>query len=156
MSDGSALGIPAKQAMKAVLGGDQPTEEDIQTPERVRERVMAAPLESSVEGFDYNAATDSIARAMLTLHEEGVIDLNGEPPLYTEEDFEPSQREFFKGLIGSPKSADTVAWEAITKRWPFISDIGASGFMVGFAFNTARWLAGFNPVGNPAIMEISI
>jgi hypothetical protein len=42
------------------------------------------------------------------------------------------------------------------ERWPDADEWwgGASGFQVGFAFNTARFIRGEPPVGNPAILEI--
>src|SRR5512134_4119163 len=86
MSDGANMGISAIRALGTILGSeDQPTEEEINTPQEVRARIEALPLfegkqpwegvtpgGEDKEGRDdaYSTATDTIAHAFLVLLEE--------------------------------------------------------------------------------------
>lgn len=158
MSDGAHLGISASRALDTIIGGDgQPTEEERQTPQQVRERIESIPLfegTSPWEGSDsetaYNLATDAIAHAFLVLLEEDSSLLE---PVYYPDDCE------HEVLRGKQMSPDSPFWEAMKERWPHADDWigGASGFMVGFALNTALYASGKNFVAaNPALMTIDI
>lgn len=161
MSDGAHMGIKASRALNTILGGeDQPTDEEKTTPEEVRARIEAVPLFEGIPPWDdigpddaYSMATDAIAHAFLILLEEDPTLL--EPQFYpdTYPDGEPTN------LAGVKRDQASVLWDAMKERWPHADDWigGASGFMVGFALNTALY-AGKIPAyaPNPAIMEIDI
>lgn len=158
MSDGAHLGIPASRALDTIIGGDgQPTEEEQQTPQQVRERIESVPLfegASPWQGSDtkdgYSLATDAIAHAFLVLLKEDFSLLD---PVYYPDDYD------VEILRGKRKSPDTQLWAAMKERWPHADDwiSGASGFMVGFALNTALYAGEFDAhVSNPALMTIDI
>lgn len=169
MNDGAHMGIKASRALDTIIGGkEQPTEEEKATPKGVRARIEAVPLfegkppwEGIMPGGEdkeardnaYSTATDAIAHAFLVLIEEDSSLL--EPQFYPAHypDGEPTH------LAGVRRDQASVLWDAMMKRWPHADDWigGASGFMVGFALNTALY-AGEIPAyaSNPAIMEIDV
>jgi hypothetical protein len=162
MSDGAHLGVDANRALKTILGPEpSPAEDEQQTPEQVRARIESAPLPGDglpiwdrVEAgqldkdIAYGVAADSIAHMFLVLAEE-------QPGLLNEQRFYPDDCDA-EVLRGKPMSAETAIWEALKERWPDGDDWigGASGFMVGFAFNAVRYVLGEGPVRNSAIVEI--
>lgn len=166
MSDGAHLGVGAGRALDTILGGqEQPNEKERQTCEQVRARVMAAPLPGEGEGLwphveagtqvkegaladTYTLATDCLAHAFVVLAEE-------KPALLDEQRFYPNDCDV-EILRGKPMSPETAMWEAFTARWPEGDDWvgGASGFMVGFAFNVCRFLVEKPPVLNSAIVTV--
>jgi hypothetical protein len=141
MSDGAHMGVKATRALGTILGGDdQPSEEERQSPQEVLARVLAAPLpgegpppyeRDGAAEEAYGMVADSIARCFLVLE--------GDDP----------------GLLDRP---ETAAWDALTDRWPDADEWfrGATGFQVGFAFNTARYVTGRGPVGNPALVDVEV
>jgi len=161
MSDGANLGISAERALNTIIGGDpQPTEEERQTPQQVRERIEGVPLfegdppwnesTSDTDGA-YSMATDALAHAFLVLLEEDPSLL--EPQYYpeTHSDGEPTH------LAGVQRDPADAVWDAMKERWPHADDWigGASGFMVGFALNTALYAGEFHlQAHNPALIEI--
>lgn len=159
-SDGAEMGITAGRALDAVLGGKtEPEEESVQTREEVRQRIEAAPLpgdgeppwELAEEMNAYSLATDSLAHAFLVLAEERpeLLEHDGRFP----DDFEIEE------LRGRPTGDPTGAiWEAMKERWPGADEWigGATGFMVGFAFNQVRWLMEKPPAPNPAIVTVDV
>ena len=65
--DGANLGVNAEKSMNAILGGEQPKESDMRTPEQMREYIMSAP-ESYKEGQKgYGKAALWLARQYLIL-----------------------------------------------------------------------------------------
>src|SRR3990167_9260260 len=65
--DGANLGVDAEKSCEAILGGKQPTKEDMKTPEQMREYLMSAP-ESYEEGQkSYGEAARWLARQYLIL-----------------------------------------------------------------------------------------
>jgi hypothetical protein len=163
MSDGSNMGITAGRALGTILGGeDQPTEDEKQTREQVYARIMSRPDPCEGEGIwdrsnirsvdepdeAYSIAADCIAKAFLLIEEEFPGTL--ETQLYYPEDFD------YEPLRGKPQSPEMAIWNKTMEKWPKFDDWigGASGFMVGFAYNTARWLNEKPIVNNPAIVTI--
>jgi hypothetical protein len=67
MTDGSSLGIDAKRALRANLSGEQPTEDEKQTPEQVAARLDALDPEAwraraemlAAEGFEHSWGPDA-------------------------------------------------------------------------------------------------
>lgn len=62
MSDGAHQGIGAERALKTILGGEpQPTEEERETVEEMRARILSTPIEST----SYDGAATACARLIL-------------------------------------------------------------------------------------------
>lgn len=157
MSDGSNLGITAGRALGTILGGEeQPAEDEKATPEQVYERIMAAPdpcdgpaiWERGVDEDSYSLAADAIAKAFLMAEE-------ADPGILERRESYPDDCEH-ETLRGVEKDACTAVWDAVTARWPGFDEWigGASGFMVGFAYNTARYINNQNSVANGAILSL--
>jgi hypothetical protein len=165
MSDGADLGVEAGRALGAILGGKEPpTEDEQQTKEQMLERILAVsdPCEGTpvherefaedMGGYSY--AADCIAKAFLILEADdpGLLDRTPEPYTYPDDyEIEDLRGKSFE------RSGDSLAWEALMERWPDFDDWlgGATGFMVGFAFNAARHVKDLAPVQNPALMTIT-
>lgn len=160
MGDGAHMGITAERALATILGGaDQPDEGEKATPDQVRERIEAVPLfagekpwERFPRGEDglaegaYSMATDALAHAFLVLLEDDRSLL--EPRHY------PDDHDW---SAGKQIPLSDVLWAAMKERWPGADEWvdGATGFMVGFATNTALYAGQFEAYAeNPAIMEI--
>lgn len=159
MSDGSNMGITAGRALGTILGGDeQPTEDEKATKEETRARIMSRPDPSvderawdMAEGEDgYSFATDCIAKAFILIEEKYPGTL--ETKLYYPDDFE------YEPLRGMERSPEMAVWEKAAEEWPSFKKWagGASGFMVGFAYNVARWLTEKPIVQNPAIITVNV
>jgi hypothetical protein len=143
MSDGAHLGITADRALNTILGGDPPpSEEETQTPSQVRERVMKAP--KMMEGKAvykrfgkeaYCIAVDCLARAFLEIAEQ-------DPSVLHEGGSDPTD----------------PLWDEFTKRYPEGNDWlgGVTGFQVGFAMNTVRYILSVPRGGNPALITINV
>lgn len=159
--DGANLGISARRALGTVLGGQPaPTEDEWSTLEEMRARILAAPLPGDGPGiYDrametgdaYSLAADSIAHAFLVCEQEdpGV--------LQRVTVFGPDNCEI-EDLWGKPVDANQAVWEAACARWPGADEWwgGATGFMVGFAYNAACAITGLPPAPNPAFMTIEL
>lgn len=156
MSDGANLGITAKRALDTILGGDpQPSEAERTTREETRQRVLAAPLPGEgpspweraesgeiTKDDGYSLCADSLAHAFLVLAE-------------TRQLFYPDDGEI-ESLRGKPMDGCSAFWEAAKERWLNLDEWlgGASGFQVGFAHNTVRFILARPPTENPAIVEV--
>jgi hypothetical protein len=160
MGDGANLGIMAGRALGTILGGkDQPDDDEKATPEQVRERVMAAPnpcegepiWERGIGDESYSVAADCIAKAFLLMESE-------DPGVLHRRVYWSKDNTGIADLWGKETDAMTAVWDATTAKWPGFDKWigGASGFMVGFAYNTARYVIGEPPAGNPALLTIDI
>lgn len=159
MSDGSNLGITSGRALKTILGGDeQPDDDEKQTKAETLARIMSRPdpsIEDTAwnvaEGEDgYSFATDCIAKAFLLIEEKYPGTLN--TPTYYPDDYD---YELLRGAARSPESA---VWDKAVEEWPAFRAWagGATGFMVSFAFNTARWLNDKPVLQNSAIISVEV
>jgi hypothetical protein len=160
MTDGANLGVTAHRALESILAGKpSPTEDEQTTREETLARVLAAPLPGEGDGphqrgldtgVAYSMVTDSICRAMLECEQ-------ADPGLLGRRAVFPDDYDI-EELRGTPLSPETLAWQAIMARYPDADEWwgGATGFMVGFAYNTARFIMGLPPAGNPAIMEVEV
>lgn len=132
--DGAHAGISAGRALGTILGGEPAPAGPAPERENARVWIMAAaePMAESgpcsgLEDSRYSDAANTIAKAMLlACTPEQIADRN----------------------------ADLYA--IVEARWPgFDSWLGgATGFMVGWATNTVRWLSELPPVPNPALITV--
>ena len=164
-SDGAHSGIGAERALKTILGGEPaPAEDEMESREQVRKRIMAAPGPGGEWRVEtYGQAADAIAKALVFLIEEdpSLLGVSARRTC-----FAAAVEEYPSGLgavapyadylsIGQYDKADGL-YDLIEKRWPGFDDRigGASGFQVGWATNCARWLYEQRPVPNPALLTI--
>lgn len=162
-SDGADQGITAGRALGTILGGKpQPGDDEKQTTEQMEARIRAAPLPLDGEPIfqredddSYSLATDSLSHAFLILADEDPSILSQER-VYTEDDLKNADEHTRETLLGKPRDPSEAVWSAMQERWPGADDWigGASGFMVGFAFNAARTIKGIQSAANPAIMTV--
>lgn len=137
MSDGSTLGTTAGRAVRSILGdGKEPPLDDRDSPEAALARISELPRPSAGrppwenDGLDddmqYSLATDCIAKVMYdaTTQDDSDLDCN-------------------------------AAWERAKSRWPNLDEWigGASGFMIGFAWNLVRYIRHWDEQNNPAIVD---
>lgn len=166
MSDGANLGVSAGRALGTVLGGEpEPGPDERVTMAELEKRIRSRPLpgegdkpyESDSDDVDaYSIASEIIAHAFLVLADEDPTLLTRRE-VYTEDDFKHHEGEdWWQGLVGKPKDATDAIWQAFTQRWPKGNEWigGASGFMVGWAFNATRSITGEPPAPNPAILTL--
>lgn len=171
MSDGANKGVTARRALETILG-DTPSPEgdEVASKEEVRTRIEKAPDPceglpiwgrvdaGEITGDDaYSLAADAITRAFLHI----VLD---DPAVLHTEFFYDADEMRAKGsgedaiefLAGKPRDTSDILWERVMARWPEFDKWigGASGFQVGFAYSTVRFLLDKPYTGNPAIVEI--
>ena len=148
--DGADLGVGVERALGTVLGGKpQPSEEEKETVEQMRERILAAPIECA----SYDGTATACARLILQAWEKypNVRDV-------------PSENEYLRGTDGK---AVLDPWVSTTKDLHSVLNGiyekdeaatrvlgGLTGFMWGWAVNAARRCEGLGPVRNPAIVEL--
>lgn len=130
--DGADLNILPEAAFKAVLGVPPP-EQQVLEDQAFADRIRNAPDVASVHDSGYDSGALRLAKYFL---------------LTIEAD------EANKNLDG---------WELFDKTIALYPDkhdaglfAGMTGFMVGWAANAARKVAGLSPVQNSAIVEISL
>lgn len=155
--DGADLGVTAGRALKSVLGGDpQPSESERMSMAEMEKQIRSRPLPLEGEppwGRDdvkdaYSYASECIAHAFLVCADE-------DPEVLTRELYYPDDYEA-EILRGKQKEANTAVWEAMKERWPGADEWlgGATGFMVGWAYNAARCIKELPPAPNPAIVTV--
>ena len=164
MSDGAHIGVNARRALDTILGGEPPPSAEEQASAReVEARLRALPLPGEgpgpwerVEAGEiekdeaYALAADLLARAFLELADE-------RPELLTTRLHYPDDYEIVD-LRGKDRDEVDAMWQAFTERWPGADEWlgGASGFMVGWAFNAVRFLKHQPPAPNPALIEVEL
>lgn len=164
MSDGANLGVDAGRALKTILGGEpEPAEAERVSMEALEKRIRSRALPGegvkpweAVGEDGYSVASEVIAHCFLVLADEDPSLLTRQE-FYTEADFKHHEGEdWWQNLVGRPKEASEACWRAFTERWPNGDEWigGATGFMVGWAFNAARSIKGQPPAPNPAIVTI--
>jgi hypothetical protein len=171
MGDGANMGITAHRALGTIIGGDpNPDAEERQDRAAVKARLVLAPdpctgpkiwerVESGEIGSDdaYSLAADCIAKAFLFVILDQTELLNKDA-YYDADEMRAKghDEESVRIICGQPRDRSSVLWDGVMKRWPDFDDWvgGASGFQVGFAYSTIRFLYDEPYEGNPAIMEI--
>jgi len=173
MTDGSNLGITSDRALNAILGGEEePTEEESQTPEQVRERIAAATADT------YSGGTDCLTRAVLRLFEQKPIAkswptgadygwvLQDGTKWTNDQAREAGVWKRFGGSANWTDPETSATWKktstvdlwtearAIATEQEEAAFEDSTGFMWGFAVNQARWIAGAVIGENPALITI--
>lgn len=171
MTDGANMGIGAERALKTILGGaEQPADDERQNREQVRARLRDVPRLHDIQqrvdvqngervtvlywrgkplDFDYSGTTDIAARAVLDYlathseHIDAPYDNEYEPDAFANYDPNNSPTPTRKGLYDLMK-ADGYD----------LGILDLTGFMWGFAYNTARWLLYEDARSNPALITI--
>jgi hypothetical protein len=123
--DGANLGVPAGEALKAVLGDEQPKTK--LSKEEMLAKVMAAPdyyePATAATDEDYTRACFWLAKQFYLIRKDGI-------------------------------EGDSWALYQEMKKRCGDRDYGFSGFMVGYANNLSRWLLDLPETDNPAIVTI--
>ncbi len=152
MGDGAHLHVGAEEAMKAVIGGGEPTQmTDAEFESMIR---TATIIPEGDAGFDYDTCSLACARLVLDAYEKY-------PILQTV----PTEARYLKLANGESDwenfyAIDTTLYDVMRKLYDDDSDeykhvfIGLSGFMWGWAVNAARTVLGLGPVPNPALIEL--
>lgn len=150
--DGADLGIGAERALKTIMGGEQPTDEETETVEQMRARILSAPIEA---GESYDGCATACARIILEAFEK-----------YPQLQAVPTKNEYLKqsngewvGIDDRPIVLNVDLYDVLKKLHPEGTPehavfMGLTGFMWGWAVNAARRCIGAGPVPNPAIVEI--
>ena len=121
--DGANLGVDAEKSCKAVLGGEQPKEEDMRNPEQMREYLMSAP-ESYEEGQkSYGEAARWLARQYLILLDVGCKDSGMELYKKVKEKFGNRDMDFTGFMVGWAENAARYVKELPEKNNPAIIKI---------------------------------
>lgn len=129
------------------------TDEAVMTPQEWRDRLSAlpdpmvgrSPWDSATVGRGqeaYGRAAELAAKAMLIVADE-----------------DPTLLDIPEGVDDSwDRAYYDAAWRAAEARWPGLDEWlgGITGFMFGWANNTVRYIHGKPPVGNPALVTISL
>ena len=119
--DGANLGVDAEKSCKAILGGEQPKNSEMRTPEQMREYLMAAP-ESYEEGqASYGEAARWLARQYLIL-----LDADFKDDLWDEVKRKQGNRDMdFTGfMVGWAENAARYCKNLPEKDNPAIITIG--------------------------------
>lgn len=156
MGDGSNLGIDAERALDTILGGkEQPTTEERQTKEQVRERIAKAYADcDSGEWPGYGEAADITAGAVLAFleaHPEAK-----EWPIEQEYERDPETGRYKDPMtpIGPNLFRMVRDWNSRAAAEEIMG--GITGFQWGWAANTARWCFDLPEQPNPAIMTVNV
>jgi hypothetical protein len=137
MGDGAHQGVSADRALKTILGGeDQPTEEEMESVEDMRNRLLGM---TSEDATDYGSTADYAASLVLhfimadparriAIPTEGTYEWPLKPD--GTKDYSQPSTQTVKGLYDVMKEAGPPYDE--------IGDLGLTGFMWGWAVNAAR------------------
>ncbi len=151
-SDGAHHGVGAERALKTILGGDpQPTEEEKESIEEMRSRILSAPIESK----SYDGTATACARL--------ILEAWAKYPALTEC---PLENMYLMGKDGQMVLLDNRpvvlvpgVYEALKRIYedrPEAMEVfdELTGFMWGWAVNAALRCMDLPPEPNPAIVEI--
>ena len=129
-SDGAGAGIGAARALETVLGGKEPpTEADSMTREQMEAHIVAAPWPGG-KAPEMEMGADAYDLASRCIAKAFLLLMK-------------------EGVTGD-------LWDEMKAHWPDYEHAvgGASGFMVGWAENAARYVLGQPEKQNPALAEI--
>ena len=146
--DGADLGVPADKAMRAAIGGEQPTEDDMMDPVQFEQYLLSAqPNEATYEGTARYAA-----RLILEHLKKNPADAS----IPTERQYERDAN----GRLALDKNGDLIKTDernlgdVMFATYPEFHELGLTGFQWGWAVNAARRCLELPSVPNPAIVTI--
>ena len=145
--DGAQLGYDAKQALGAVLGGEQPAPEEAMSAEQMAAEIMALEGDPNT----YEGTANWCAKLI-------VLWLQANPQRASE----PTEMEYDwngdpdRGSDGmKPEFVKSIGWyEQMKRDGVELADLDLTGFMWGWAVNAARRIVELPEVPNPAILNI--
>lgn len=149
-TDGAQTGVGAEEAMKACIGGEQPTKTE--TVEEMATRIREAPIVSE----SYDGCATATARIILEAME-----------MYPELQNQPTETPYLKGpdgklafshdggLIPTGRDLGDVLRKLHAEDSPQAIVLGElSGFQWGWAVNAARRCLSLSEKPNPALLTI--
>lgn len=175
-NDGTSMGINAERALETILGGkESPDEDEQQSRDQVRQRIGQAPrlaeihrqVENRFDGGEqvdvevlyyqgkelnlgYGECADVAARAVLDFIET-----------HPEHESAPMDNEYDRDALRKVERVEDMPpptrigmYDVMKQNGYDLGLLGLTGFMWGFAYNTARWLRFEEGEGNPAILEV--
>lgn len=149
MSDGAHLGISAEEAMKAAIGGVEPT--TVETVGEMRDRILSTTID---EATSYDGTATYMAKIII----EAFMADPALAQVPTENVYEEDAngRLVFNAAGGLTLVTDGL-WTVLKARMSpadLAAVEGMTGFMWGWAVNAARRCVELPPVPNPAIITI--
>lgn len=152
MSDGAHQGVRPERAFQAVLGGEQPSEDEMESVEDMRVRLLGLTREDAT---DYNSTAEYAASLILHFILEDAAQRIA-IPVESEYDWSNFDSEVVPGK--KPRLLRKGLYDVMKEAGPpydEIGNLGLSGFMWGWAVNAARRCVNMPPKPNPAIHEIT-
>lgn len=149
MTDGAHTYIGADNALKTILGGEDP-EPNVEEPLDFETRVRTIQIDP-VEDLGYDGGATATARLILEAYEKypQLTELS-DSNVYLHNGDEEGKIDW-----NNPIVLNVTLYEVIKKLYPQYYDglfTALTGFMWGWAVNAARTILDLGPLPNPAIM----
>ncbi len=146
-SDGAHLNIPANDAMKAAIGGEDTT---VMTDADFEQMIREAPLGLPMSDYDYGTYSNAVARIVLEAYETyPQLQTISDEHVYLQ-DAEGNTLWEPPGPIALNKSLYDIIKMIYEEHEEFFMEM--SGFQWGWAMNAARKVLGLGAVPNPALV----
>lgn len=153
MTDGAHLNVGAANAMKTILGGDEP---EPMTDEEFEAMIREAPLSPGM--WDYGAYANATARIVLEAYERWPqLQEMADTHVYLSDS--NGFADWNVNGIGSAVVLNRTLYDVIKQIYPEHYEaifIELSGFQWGWAVNAARKILDLGPLPNPAIVTIGV
>jgi hypothetical protein len=151
MSDGASQGIKPERALKTILGGEPPPDDDEgMSRQEMRDAILAVDVTKDPETYDEAAMLT--ARLIYDFVMEDPFERRKIPP-ETEYDWDGDPDRGSAGM--KPEYIKAVGLYDVMKDHGIpLASLGLSGFQWGWAVNAARYALSEPPVPNPAIVTI--
>lgn len=146
--DGAHEGITPERALKTILGGEPPPEDD-EKRKRVEYEWRVKVATSDIKTYD----DACLYTAKLILEYWAVSEERETIPAETVYDTPPDFWETFDGTQVPPVK-ELGLYERMKQDGIDLASLGLSGFQWGWAVNAARFIKGLPPEPNPAIVTI--
>jgi hypothetical protein len=151
MTDGASQGIKPERALKTILGGEAPPEDDEgMSRQEMRDAILAVDLSEPPQSYD--DACMQTARLIYDFVMEDPFERRKIPP-ETEYDWDGDPDRGSAGM--KPEYIKAVGlYDTMKEHGIDLASLGLSGFQWGWAVNAARYALAELPVPNPAIITI--